>query len=59
MVELKPCPFCGGRARLFVKDGVRVVCTRCYVSTRVLRDELEYCPNCGAKMDGGESDEGD
>ena len=45
MFELKPCPFCGGRARLFVKDGVRVVCTRCYVSTRVLRDELEYGSN--------------
>ena len=41
MFELKPCPFCGGKARLFVNVGVRVVCTRCYVSTRVLKDELE------------------
>ena len=45
MFELKPCPFCGGKARLFVKAGVRVVCTRCYVSTMVLRDELEYDSN--------------
>lgn len=45
MFELKHCPFCGGRARLFVNGGVRVVCTRCYVSTMVLKDELEYGSN--------------
>ena len=42
MVELKPCPFCGGKARLFVNSGVRVICTKCYASTRIMSDEIEY-----------------
>jgi len=33
MIELKPCPFCGGKARLFVSNGVRVLCTKCGVTT--------------------------
>lgn len=27
--ELKPCPFCGGKAVIHVGDGVRVICTVC------------------------------
>lgn len=34
--ELKPCPFCGGKAELYaskVADGLRwVTCTECYAS---------------------------
>lgn len=38
--ELKPCPFCGGEAHLFVNDGVRVFCPKCGGSTKVLVDGL-------------------
>ena len=36
--ELKPCPFCGGKAVIHVNDGVRVVCTKCGVSTQICAD---------------------
>lgn len=36
--ELKPCPFCGGKAVVHVNDGVRVVCTKCEAGTIVLAD---------------------
>ena len=45
MIELKPYPFCGGKARLFVNGGVRVICPKCYASTRILTDEMEYESN--------------
>lgn len=36
--ELKPCPFCGGKAVVHVNDGVRVVCTECGATSKCLVD---------------------
>lgn len=35
---LKNCPFCGGKACLFVDSGVRVYCTSCGCETPTYRD---------------------
>lgn len=45
MFELKSCPFCGGKARLLVNNGARVICTKCYASTRIMSDKIEYDSN--------------
>lgn len=40
MFELKPCPFCGDKAYLFVNDGVRVICGKCRATSKTLVDGL-------------------
>lgn len=45
MNDLKSCPFCGGKARLFVNGGVRVLCSKCYASTMTLTDNMKYESN--------------
>ena len=33
MDELKKCPFCGGKAAVFVHNGVKVLCLTCGAQT--------------------------
>lgn len=40
MEELKPCPFCGGRAVVHVDGGVTVICTDCRCRTVILEDGI-------------------
>lgn len=39
MEKLKPCPFCGGEAKLYVNDGVRVMCPKCRATSKILVDD--------------------
>ena len=42
----KTSPFCGGEAKLYVNDGVRVICNNCNCQTPILRDS-EYSTGSG------------
>lgn len=37
---LRPCPFCGGKAVLFVENGVQVMCVSCGVRTSSKTDRI-------------------
>ncbi len=39
-IELKPCPFCGHSASLFVSNGVRVLCPKCRAQSKILTDAI-------------------
>ena len=44
--ELKPCPFCGGRAELHEEGNYCLVkCTQCGAETGIVRMSLKYCAN--------------
>lgn len=46
--ELKPCPFCGGKAIKQVNSGVCVKCVDCGISTITLIDMPSHKSNKGA-----------
>ena len=50
MIKLKPCPFCGGEAQLFVSEGVRVLCTKCHASSKTLMDCMNHKFNAVEKV---------
>lgn len=50
MDELKPCPFCGGKAELkketvWTRTEVYVKCTECWAMTKSVMADAEYCAN--------------
>ena len=46
--ELKPCPFCGGKARIQIKSfdifqhGAQVVCDKCGARTVLVEPSINY-----------------
>lgn len=38
MIELKPCPCCRGKAKLWINGGVYVKCTTCLMRTETKED---------------------
>ena len=42
MLELKPCPFCGSRAKVYAgEEGLAVICVNCDAKTHYFKDEFK------------------
>lgn len=54
-IKLKPCPFCGGKAKFkdigARKTAISVGCTTCCASSRIILISAEYCANERAAKD--------
>lgn len=42
------------RKSFHAEGGISAKCSACQKDVQYLGNPLKYCPNCGAKMDGGE-----
>lgn len=50
MIELKPCPFCGGKPIIdshetseIRPNAVRLICTVCGIQTKWYKADVDYC----------------
>lgn len=57
--EVDSVPVVHGRWDIMEGTKTRRICSKCGWDVPEYGKFYSYCPNCGAKMDGGESDEGD
>ena len=47
------------RKSLHAESGIIAKCSVCQKDVQYLGNPLNFCPNCGAKMDGGDGGDGD
>lgn len=42
-IKLKPCPFCGGKAEIYMgTNGAEIKCPYCGIGTGYIKDENDY-----------------